>query len=369
MPPDLLGASPMLGCTMKPARNLTTTELEPPAFELVYESFSALSLMGDVRRHQALYPEMGTVEEIGDEGHFRYDFAGDRVVGRGEVCAVGEGLLLYAFEVESHQPWVTSISYPEVMRIRVSLEGAESTSRADEPAVTIDGPVVQVVLEPAGQPPARMQFTGPQKLIMLCADRGALKRYWSGREQELPALLQAFLAGTLTRTATRRLSLKADLLRCIEDVCGSEQDGVARTLFMRAKGLEILCHVLKMLEVDEGFGAAEASLQTSKAVLRAQQILKEDFASPPSLEDLAREVGVSRSSLVAGFRQIVGQSVFGYIQELRMERARELLCDTAEPIKSIASAIGYCHLSSFTFAIHRRFAMSPSELRRSVRIQ
>jgi AraC-like DNA-binding protein len=255
------------------------------------------------------------------------------------------------------------------MRIRVSLEGAESTSRLDEPAVTIDGPVVQLMLEPAGQPPARMEFSGRQKLILLCADRGALKRFWSGREQELPALLQAFLAGRLTRTAARRLSLKADLLRCLEDVCGSEQEGVARTLFMRAKGLEILCHVLKMLEVDEGFGAADASLNTSKGVLRAQQVLKQRFASPPSLEDLAREVGVSRSSLCAGFRRIVGQSIFGYIQELRMERARELLCDSAEPITEIAHAVGYCHLSSFTFAIHRRFAMSPSELRRSARAQ
>lgn len=334
---------------------------------MVYESFSALSLMGDVRRHLVRHPQMGAVEQIGDDGHFRYDFAGDRVVGRGEVCAVDEGLLLYAFEAESHTPWVTSISYPDVMRIRISLEGAETLSRADEPVVAIDGPVVQVVLEPAGQAPARMEFTGRQRLIILCADRSALKRFWSGREQELPGLLQAFLAGALTRTATRRLSLKADLLRCLEDVCGSEQEGVARTLFMRGKGLEILCHVLKMLEVDEGFGAAEASLNTSKAVLRAQHILKDRFASPPSLEDLAREVGVSRSSLVAGFRQIVGRSVFGYIQELRMERARELLCDTAEPIKSIARAVGYCHLSSFTFAIHRRFAMSPSDLRRSVR--
>jgi AraC-like DNA-binding protein len=352
---------------MKSARNRTTIVPDPPAIEVVYESVSALTQMGDVRRHLARYPDMAAVEQIGDDGHYRYDFAGDRVVGRGEVCAVGEGLLLYAFEVESHRPWVASVSYPDVMRIRVSLEGAESTSRVDEPDVTIDGPVVQLMLEPAGQPPARMEFSGRQKLILLCADRGTLKQFWSGREQELPGLLQAFLAGTLTQTAARRLSLKADLLRCLEDVCSCEQDGVARTLFMRAKGLEILCHVLKMLEVDEGFGAADASLNTSKAVLRAQQILKERFAAPPSLEDLAREVGISRSSLVAGFRQIVGHSVFGYIQELRMERARELLCDTAEPIKSIAHATGYCHLSSFTFAIHRRFAMSPSELRRSAR--
>jgi AraC-like DNA-binding protein len=136
---------------------------------------------------------------------------------------------------------------------------------------------------------------------------------------------------------------------------------------MRSKGFEIVCHILKMLQIDEGFGGADASLVTSRGVLRAQQILRQRFVSPPSLDDLAREVGVSRSSLCAGFRQIVGRSIGGYIQELRMEQALELLSDSSQPITEVAYSVGYCHQSSFTVAIQRRFGMSPSELRRSAR--
>ena len=88
------------------------------------------------------------------------------------------------------------------------------------------------------------------------------------------------------------------------------------------------------------------------------------FVRPPSLEDLAREVGLSRSSLCAGFRQILGQSAFEYIQDRRMERALALLSETQDPITEVAHAVGYSHLSSFTVAVQRRFGMSPSELRR-----
>ena len=52
--------------------------------------------------------------------------------------------------------------------------------------------------------------------------------------------------------------------------------------------------------------------------MEAQRRLSENFAEPPSLDDLARSVGLSRSSLCAGFRQILGQSVFAYIGDLRM---------------------------------------------------
>jgi AraC family transcriptional activator of pyochelin receptor len=100
-------------------------------------------------------------------------------------------------------------------------------------------------------------------------------------------------------------------------------------------------------------------------VFRAQQILKDRFVSPPSLDDLARQVGISRSGLCAGFRQILGKTVFGYIQDLRMEHALILLSETQDSMTDIAHAVGYNHLSNFTVAVQRRYGMTPSELRRN----
>lgn len=353
---------PSFGMQLAGARSgLEFRDLVP---DRVFVNMRVATFLTEVGDRIAAEPYVAAFEQIGAECHYRCDFADGQILGSGELCCVSGGMLLQISDAETLWPRVVTVSSPNVMRVRISLEGSEMFSREGDPTVMTVGPTALVVLEPEGQPPAQMVFTGRQTMINLFADRDALEDLWRGREQELPGVLQAFLAGTLTQTATRRLPLKADLMRCLEDLRRCEHEGFARTLFMRSKGFEILCHIVKMLEIDESFGGADASLATSKGVLRAQQILKQRFVSPPSLDDLAKEVGVSRSGLCAGFRQIVGQSIFGYIQELRMEKARELLSETAEPITEVAYAVGYSHQSSFTIAVQRRFGMSPSELRR-----
>lgn len=79
---------------------------------------------------------------------------------------------------------------------------------------------------------------------------------------------------------------------------------------------------------------------------------------------LARRVGLSRSALCSGFRQILGQSVFDYVHGLRMQQALELLNERDASITQIAYAVGYNRASSFTVAVQRHFGATPSELRR-----
>src|SRR5690606_16075316 len=86
--------------------------------------------------------------------------------------------------------------------------------------------------------------------------------------------------------------------------------------------------------------------------------------NPPSLEALAREVGLSRSALCTGFRQILGQSVFDHIQELRMQQALALLNERGTSITQIAYAVGYKSAASFSVAVQRHFGATPTELRR-----
>ncbi|MFE6076651.1 hypothetical protein ACFVQB_19470 [Paenibacillus sp. NPDC057886] len=46
---------------------------------------------------------------------------------------------------------------------------------------------------------------------------------------------------------------------------------------------------------------------------------------PPSLLELSRLVGISDSKLKSGFKELFGTTVFGYLKEKRLDKARELL--------------------------------------------
>jgi len=105
--------------------------------------------------------------------------------------------------------------------------------------------------------------------------------------------------------------------------------------------------------------------QQEVAVLeRARLVLRERMADPPSLADLAAEVGMSQSRLSRLFRVLYGTSVFGYLREARLQRARELLITTALSVKAVATMVGYRQTSDLTRGVKARFGMTPTELRR-----
>lgn len=99
---------------------------------------------------------------------------------------------------------------------------------------------------------------------------------------------------------------------------------------------------------------------------RVRQLLRERLAQPPTLNELARLVGTNQPRLSRGFRLLFGTTVFGFIREARLLRARELLIETRWPIKSIALEVGYRNTGDLSRGIKERFGMTPSALREPV---
>jgi DNA-binding response OmpR family regulator len=107
----------------------------------------------------------------------------------------------------------------------------------------------------------------------------------------------------------------------------------------------------------------DVTRQEIERLFRARQILRKHVANPPSLIDLAQMLGTNQPYLSRGFRALFGTTVFGFVRELRLQRARELLSETTTPVKSIALEVGYRNTSDLTRGIKERFGMSPTELR------
>jgi DNA-binding response OmpR family regulator len=116
---------------------------------------------------------------------------------------------------------------------------------------------------------------------------------------------------------------------------------------------------------DPAFASAgEKGTRADTALLmRARQILRERLADPPSLKELARLVGTNQPRLSKGFRTLFGTTVYGFVRESRLQRARELLAATRLPVKSIALEVGYRGASDLTRAIKGHWGLTPTALR------
>lgn len=99
-------------------------------------------------------------------------------------------------------------------------------------------------------------------------------------------------------------------------------------------------------------------------VRNALEHLRENFASPVQVPELARLAGLSTSHFSALFRGATGIGVTEYVKRLRMARARELLATTSKSIAEIAGTVGYADSFYFSRQFRSINGCSPSDYRR-----
>jgi len=88
---------------------------------------------------------------------------------------------------------------------------------------------------------------------------------------------------------------------------------------------------------------------------------------PIAVSELARRVNLSRSRLTHLFRAEVGCSPGRYLREARLDRARQLVEQSALSIKEIMARVGFNDPSHFTRDFSRRHGASPRKIRARAR--
>ncbi|MEO4044443.1 AraC family transcriptional regulator [Hoeflea sp. CAU 1731] len=163
-----------------------------------------------------------------------------------------------------------------------------------------------------------------------------------------------------------RCEMGSDALRAVADMLSMRHGGSLRLLYAKAKTEELLVSALSAAHPDVERTEVRLGKQDRKRITQAREILDRQFASPPSVSELARRIAVNRNKLTYGFRDMHGCSMSEYIAERRLETAWRLLKETELPVSHIAEDVGYNHLPSFSAAFKKRYRISARALRRSL---
>jgi AraC-like DNA-binding protein len=100
------------------------------------------------------------------------------------------------------------------------------------------------------------------------------------------------------------------------------------------------------------------------AVHRAVALLQADIARPWTLELLAQEAGLSRTTLAERFRSAMGDTPLAHLRTLRLQKAMQLLGEPRRKLDEVAQAVGYQDAFGFSKAFKRAVGVSPGEFRR-----
>ena len=92
--------------------------------------------------------------------------------------------------------------------------------------------------------------------------------------------------------------------------------------------------------------------------------LMQNYASPVTLDQLARRFEISTANLSRLFRREFGVGISRYLTTLRLESAVALLNDPALPVSEVSQRCGFSTGGYFIRVFRRHFGTTPKHYRR-----
>jgi AraC-like DNA-binding protein len=139
--------------------------------------------------------------------------------------------------------------------------------------------------------------------------------------------------------------------------------GPVASLFYEGKVRELLAYLLHW---HTHFNTNESEPLTEQDAVRLRELashLQSHHAAPAPMHELASMVCMSASKLTTLFRRTYGCTITDFIQQARVERAKELLRNSTWKIETIAGEVGYKRHGSFSELFKRSTGMTPQEYR------
>ncbi|NJN13500.1 MAG: helix-turn-helix transcriptional regulator [Richelia sp. RM2_1_2] len=156
------------------------------------------------------------------------------------------------------------------------------------------------------------------------------------------------------RTTPQMQTILRQILTC-------PYQGLTRQLYLEGKVLELMALRLEDLQDSKPL-KSNTNLKPEQidSIYQARDIIIKNFSNPPSLLTLARQVNLNDCTLKKGFQEVFGTTVFGYLHDYRMERAKELLLETKLTVNQVAQTVGYASRSAFVRAFSKKLGANPS---------
>lgn len=104
-----------------------------------------------------------------------------------------------------------------------------------------------------------------------------------------------------------------------------------------------------------------------RPVANALRLIREQACAGLSVDEIARQSGLSRSVLQRRFRTLLKRTVHDELIHARLKRARELMTETDLPLADIAEKTGFRHQEYLGAVFKRFFHKTPAQFRRETR--
>lgn len=187
---------------------------------------------------------------------------------------------------------------------------------------------------------------------------------YEGESKIMDNFLNNVQKKTSDTLAKNEIKVGAKIYSVIQDIKNCFYKGLTRKIYIESKIYELIA--LSHHSLDNEKENTSLSTNDVEKIKFAAQLIRDNINNPDTIVRLARKVGVNQTKLKEGFKTVFGNTVFGYLQEIRMNKAKYYLVDTSLSIQEISHLSGYQNVSNFSIAFKRIFGYSPNKLRSKI---
>ncbi|KLT66532.1 AraC family transcriptional regulator [Pedobacter sp. BMA] len=180
------------------------------------------------------------------------------------------------------------------------------------------------------------------------------------------AFKQLFMGdqGNPLALALNNMRITPEIDAILKRLCNSLQAGFSDQLLLESKVIELFALQITQFEQIQSIDASP-SLKKSEVerMQQARAILINQSGDQLSLRALAHLVGTNEFNLKRDFKLLYGKSVYSYLNQYKLEQAKEMLIGTDITIAEISKKTGYKHATHFTNAFKKYFGCLPNQIK------
>ena len=156
--------------------------------------------------------------------------------------------------------------------------------------------------------------------------------------------------------------LSPTLQMIVQQIYSNNLNNSLKSLYLKGKVYELLSLYFNVNQ--ENSLANCPFMANEETVLKIKQIkdiIIENMADPPSLEELSKMVGLNIKKIKMGFKELYGLPVFTFLTNYKMETAKKILLEENQNVNEVSLQMGYSNSSHFIAAFKKKYNITPKQ--------
>lgn len=170
-------------------------------------------------------------------------------------------------------------------------------------------------------------------------------------------------AGQSTAFSQTNLNIDLRIHNCIDAILNCQFSDPLKRMYFFSKAIELL--VLQAESFNRSLQPYPKYLKNDhdkECILFAKDYLIKHIENPPTLRELAKIAGINEFKLKKGFKETFNQTVFEYLSDVRLEKAKHDLLARNKTATQIAYELGYSSPQHFSNAFKKKYNISPTKV-------